>query len=289
MYRMLALLLLTSASDAAQPLWPHRWVPYWQPVIEPAPDNTTTTSSQPKPPDNRLSEKEGSTELAEKGTCGEGESIDRDERQRQAVAAMREGNYAIAYHLWLPLSEQGDAEALFAIGWMYHNGYGLVIDNRKTLTLWEQAAASNHLNSLLALGLLYASGDVGVDYDPVRAAKLLMRATLAGSDEARGQLGALLERERNQLARLTGSWGDREWTAIGRSVRIAVSRANLRAGPGLDQPVVAVLAEGTILIEERRQGDWIAVAYRQKEGETSWLHRSVVEALNVATPPRADD
>ena len=46
---------------------------------------------------------------------------------RDASLAVKKGNYAIAYCIWNSLAESNDAEALYNLGWLYHNGYGLAI------------------------------------------------------------------------------------------------------------------------------------------------------------------
>jgi hypothetical protein len=50
--------------------------------------------------------------------------------------------------------------------------------------------------------------------------------------------------------------------------------ANLRKGPGLDEPVVARLAKGERLRASVMRGDWIRVEHA---GAVGWVHRSLVE------------
>jgi hypothetical protein len=58
------------------------------------------------------------------------------------------------------------------------------------------------------------------------------------------------------------------------SVRVRVSRANLRQGPGLDKKVLTLLPRGTTLSVKRREGDWLEIAQGELAG---WISRSVVE------------
>jgi hypothetical protein len=60
------------------------------------------------------------------------------------------------------------------------------------------------------------------------------------------------------------------------SVRVSVSRANLRGGPGLNQKVLALLPRGTTLFVRSASpnGDWFEVTHGEK---TAWISRSVVE------------
>lgn len=58
------------------------------------------------------------------------------------------------------------------------------------------------------------------------------------------------------------------------SVRVRVSRANLRKGPGLDQAVITLVPRGTTLTVRSAQGDWLEVAHGDL---TCWVARSIVD------------
>ena len=47
--------------------------------------------------------------------------------------AYTKGNYKIALKEWLPISEQGDAEAQFNLAGMYAKGYGVMIDDKEAI------------------------------------------------------------------------------------------------------------------------------------------------------------
>jgi uncharacterized protein YgiM (DUF1202 family) len=51
-------------------------------------------------------------------------------------------------------------------------------------------------------------------------------------------------------------------------------RVNLRAGPSTDQPILAVLAVGTPVFPQARQGDWVLV--QVSSGPAGWVHRSLL-------------
>ena len=57
-----------------------------------------------------------------------------------AINAMRAGNFAEAYCVLKPYAESGDAEAQYNIGWMYLNGYGLMMNDSKALEWWRRAS-----------------------------------------------------------------------------------------------------------------------------------------------------
>src|SRR5690242_3706768 len=75
-----------------------------------------------------------------------------------ARAAMEAGNYAEAYHLWRGLADGGDADAMYNLGWMYHNGYGLLINDVEAQRWWEAAASGGSADALSALGNLLRIG-----------------------------------------------------------------------------------------------------------------------------------
>ena len=54
-------------------------------------------------------------------------------------AAVR-GDYKTAYKLWLPLAEQGDADAQNNLGVMYNEGQGVPQDNKEAVKWWRLSA-----------------------------------------------------------------------------------------------------------------------------------------------------
>ena len=58
----------------------------------------------------------------------------------EANEAYERGDYATAYREWLPLAEQGDAEAQFKLGVMYMNGHGVQQDYAEAATWFGRAA-----------------------------------------------------------------------------------------------------------------------------------------------------
>lgn len=61
------------------------------------------------------------------------------------------------------------------------------------------------------------------------------------------------------------------------SVRlVSAPRANLRAGPSTEQPVVDTLESATPVFTERRRGDWLLV--RTVSGPAGWIHSSLLRA-----------
>ena len=260
---LLVIALLISASAAAQTqqrYWPS-WLPYWQrpqPTATPTPTPTPTPTAEPAETPEPVSAEQRAAE-----------------QRALAIQAMREGNYAIAYYHWLPLAEAGDGEAQFGIGWMYHNGYGLVIDDHKTLQWWSLAAQQGHLDAMFALGLLYAEGELDVVSDARWAADLYLKAARADHQEARSMLRELLGRGGKKKEAFTAGWSSEDWALFGTPLWVTSERANFRSAIGLESQVIGVLMRDTELVEISRQGQWVEVVVPAK-GSGGWIHDSLV-------------
>lgn len=282
---LITALLVTASAAAQTPLgyWPPGWTPYWRQQAPAEPKEETKASApeatpEPAPaptPVQPAAEKRPPPVAAEEPK-GDEKAL-RAEKHAAAVAAMREGNYAIAYYHWLPLAEAGDAEAQFGIGWMYHNGYGLVIDNHQTLQWWARAAQQGHLDARFALGMLYAEGDEEVARDPRWAADLYLSAARAGHEEARSMLRELLSRGGKRMKAFTAGWSAEDWALFGTPLRVKAKRANYRSAASLKSRVLTVLEAGAELVELSRNGRWVETVVPERN-LGGWIHDSLVEA-----------
>jgi len=126
-------------------------------------------------------------------------------RYLEAAAAAQRGDYVVAYCFWRPLAEKGDAEAQYALGWMYHNGYGLVTDDRAAKGWWEKAVAQEHADAMFSLATLYSVGSAAVARDYGAAMRLWAQAAAMGHEHARFALRELMLRNLPELAALTTS------------------------------------------------------------------------------------
>lgn len=202
---------------------------------------------------------------------------EREQRHERALQAMRAGNYAEAFCIWRPLAEAGDAQAQFSLGWMYHNGYGLVIDDSQTLHWWERAAAQQLADAAFALGMLFSFGDGGdIERDVPRAANHYLQAARLGHQEAKAMLRTLLEREPEALAEVTADWNDAEWQLISSPASIKVDRANVRKRPSLKAEILTRLVLGDEVLQLGRQGRWVHIAIPNRL-VSAWVHESLLE------------
>ena len=84
---------------------------------------------------------------------------------KEAMEAFQAGRYAKAIELAKPLAEQGNAEALYLMGFAYESGKGVDAASRDTaLEYYRKAAAKKHKDAIYRLSfILLASEKEGVD------------------------------------------------------------------------------------------------------------------------------
>ena len=87
-----------------------------------------------------------------------------------AFFADGQGNYAEAGIWFRKAADQGLAESQFNLGLLYAQGRGLPQDFRQSVTWYRHAAEQGHAHSQLNLGAMYANGQ-GVRRDYVEAYK----------------------------------------------------------------------------------------------------------------------
>lgn len=93
---------------------------------------------------------------------------------QDAVRALEKRDYALALNILRPLATQGNAEAQWALAWMYNNGQGVAQNYSDAVKLFTLAAEQGHLGAQSGLGMAYADG-LGV---PRNLTKALMWETL---------------------------------------------------------------------------------------------------------------
>ena len=85
---------------------------------------------------------------------------------QKGLTAYQSGDYANALREWKPLAEQGNADAQYNLGVMYHTGDG-VPKNYKTAMKWYRLAAKQEFARAQSnLGAMYEKGQgVPKDYN----------------------------------------------------------------------------------------------------------------------------
>src|SRR6266566_9551408 len=78
-----------------------------------------------------------------------------DDEFRRGLSAFNTGDYASALKLWRPLAERGEPRSEAGIGFMYHRGLGVAVDDREAAAWLRRAAEHGQAEGQLMLGLLF--------------------------------------------------------------------------------------------------------------------------------------
>lgn len=70
-------------------------------------------------------------------------------------------DYATAMREWQPLAEQGDAQAQYHVGLLYHKGRGVPQDDAQARKWYAKAAEQGQAKAQFGLGTLYFNGEGG--------------------------------------------------------------------------------------------------------------------------------
>src|SRR5688572_26698890 len=105
------------------------------------------------------------------------------------VAAHLRGDNDTAYHLVLPLAEEGYPDAQGFLGYMYDHGLGVAVDREKAVHWYRLAAEQGNAGAQTNLCASYANG-YGVALDPKKAVRWCRLAAQQGYDGAQYNLGA---------------------------------------------------------------------------------------------------
>lgn len=193
-----------------------------------------------------------------------------------AVSAMRAGNFAEAYCVLKPYAQSGDAEAQYNIGWMYRNGYGLMMDDKQALEWWKRASEQGYIDATFSIAMLYSLGEGQVDKDMDKAVEYYLTAVEDGHEDATMIIRSMLARNdiaiharKQEIIRTYGY-------LLGPLFDVEVERANVRNKPSLDGKIVTVLETGATLVELSARGKWMQVGLL-KSGEVAWVYRSLLQ------------
>jgi TPR repeat protein len=79
--------------------------------------------------------------------------------------AAHSGDYKVAYAKWHDLAEQGDANAQFNLGLMYHSGLQVPFDERKAVYWYQRAAEGGNQLAQEYMAIGYQEGWFGLPRD----------------------------------------------------------------------------------------------------------------------------
>jgi TPR repeat protein len=104
--------------------------------------------------------------------------------------AFDKGDYETAFSLWLPLAENGDAEAQNYLGIIYYLGLGTSRDYKKALEWYESAAKAGHADAQRNFADMINFGR-GVQKDNYQAYKWYFAASQQGNKKAETQIAVI--------------------------------------------------------------------------------------------------
>ena len=193
-----------------------------------------------------------------------------------AINAMRAGNFAEAYCVLKPYAESGDAEAQYNIGWMYLNGYGLMMNDSKALEWWQRASDQGYTDASFSIAMLYSLGEGQVERDMGKAIEYYLMAVEDGHEDANMIIRSMLARDdesiRQRKQEIVRTYG----YLLGPLFDVKVERANLRRKPSLESKIVTVLNQGEAMVELSAKGKWMQVGVL-KSGEVAWIYKSLLQ------------
>jgi TPR repeat protein len=128
-----------------------------------------------------------------------------DDEFRRGLAAFNTGDYATALNVWRPLAEHAEPRSEAGIGFMYHRGMGVAVDEAAAAFWLMRAAEHGQAEGQLMLGILYYYGR-GVTQSYVRSYAWCELAEDNGNSDATlcrdAALEAMPNAEREQAFKL---------------------------------------------------------------------------------------
>lgn len=120
-----------------------------------------------------------------------------DQEFRNGLSAYDSGNYLKALEIWLPLAQHEDAPSQAGVGFIYHRGLGVQVDDQKAFFWLRRAAEHGQPEGQMMLGTLYFYGQ-GVGQSYVQAYAWCDLAQDGGSADAEDCRGAALQSLRSE-------------------------------------------------------------------------------------------
>ncbi len=109
---------------------------------------------------------------------------------KDPLTAFESGDYETAYRLWLPMAEDGDAEAQNYLGIMHYLGFGVDRDYSKALEWYQKSAEAGHPDGQRNYGDMINFGR-GIKKDNYQAYKWYFAASQQGNEGALRQIEAI--------------------------------------------------------------------------------------------------
>jgi TPR repeat protein len=104
------------------------------------------------------------------------------------LTAYANGDYETALANCQPLADEGNVEAMFCVGQLYANGFGVPMDDAMAMKWYGMAAGEGHPEALYRLAVMHANG-WGVPMNDVPAAGFYRLAAGFGYIPAQSAMG----------------------------------------------------------------------------------------------------
>jgi hypothetical protein len=111
-------------------------------------------------------------------------------QNRDAVIALKSGDYETAFKIWLPFAERGSSAIQWNIGTLYYVGRGVDKDIDKALYWYEKSAEKGYHAGQHSLGQMYQDG-TGATQDIDKAVYWYKKAAKQGNKQALEMLDEL--------------------------------------------------------------------------------------------------
>lgn len=108
----------------------------------------------------------------------------------RGIEALNKGDFEVALSEFTYLVENDYGPAMFYLGDMYENGYGVLRDYDKAIELYQRAIKQDVTDAMFALASMYHFGE-GVKKDHSKAAELYKQAAKNGLAAAQFNLGVM--------------------------------------------------------------------------------------------------
>ena len=196
-----------------------------------------------------------------------------------AVAAMRSGDFAVAYCIMRPLAENGDSDSQYNIGWMYLNGYGLRVNDEQALEWWQKAASQGHADARFSIAMLYSMGEGKVRRDPEKAIDYYLLALESGHADAVTMLQSMMLRNDMEIRGRMHSIVKSYPSSFGVTRQVKARKLNARKGPSVNEDIVTQLVQGQTVLEMQKVGRWSQVVVLDDENidQTVWVYNPLLD------------
>src|SRR5262249_48329963 len=113
-----------------------------------------------------------------------------EEANRRGVEALERKDFASAIQWFRKSAEQGEVNAQFVVGTMYHRGRGVDKDVAQAIHWYRLAANQGHAKAQFLLGWAYIA-ELGVPKDYAQAQLWLRKSADQGDADAKAKLAEL--------------------------------------------------------------------------------------------------